>query len=241
MLHLAPNQSSTPDQGSAPDQRLPPNQGLAPGQGLARLMAWLSPVFPTGGFAYSAGLEQAVRDELVSDEASLKGWLETLLARGGFWNEAVFIAAAHMGQRPAPELSALATSLSASHERHRETLDQGAAFLDAVQAWGNHGLARDTPLPVALGTMCASASIALPDTLIASLQTLVSNQLQAAIRLSLIGQSGAARLLAALEPIILETAAKAARSSLDDLGGSAFLADIMSARHETLEPRLFLS
>lgn len=235
MLHLAPNQSSTPNQGLAP------GQGLVPGQGLAKLMAWLSPVFPTGGFAYSAGLEQAVRDELVSDEASLKGWLETLLTRGGFWNEAVFIAAAHMGQRPTSELSSLAASLSASHERHRETLDQGAAFLDAVKAWGNHGLSRDTPLPVALGAVCASADIPLVDTLTASLQTPASNQLQAAIRLSLIGQSGAARLLAALEPIILETAAKAARSSLDDLGGSAFLADIMSARHETLEPRLFLS
>lgn len=208
---------------------------------LARLMAWLSPVFPTGGFAYSAGLEQAVQDGLVSDEPSLQSWLEMLLTRGSFWNEAVFIAAAHGGEQPTSQLAALATSLSASQERHRETIDQGAAFLDAAQAWGDHGLSRDTPLPVALGTVCASACIPLADTLIATVQTLISNQLQAAIRLSLIGQTGAARLLAALEPTILDTAARAERSTLDDLGGSAFLADIMSARHETLEPRIFLS
>lgn len=79
------------------------------------------------------------------------------------------------------------------------------------------------------------------DTLTLALQTLLSNQLQAAIRLSLIGQTGAARLLAALEPVVLATAARAETSKLDDLGGSAFLADIMSARHETLEPRIFLS
>lgn len=205
---------------------------------LARLMAWLSPVFPTGGFAYSAGLEQAVADELVHDEASLQSWLETLLIRGSFWNEAVLIAAAH---RREADVAELATALASSAERHRETLDQGAAFLDAASAWGSSDLPRETPLPIALGMVCQLASIPLIDTLTASLQTLISNQLQAAIRLSLIGQSGAARLLAALEPKILATAAKAETSTMDDLGGSAFMADIMSARHGTLEPRLFLS
>lgn len=208
---------------------------------LARLMAWLSPVFPTGGFAYSAGLEQAVADDVVGDEASLQSWLETLLTHGSFWNEAVLIAAAHTREDDVGSLSALATSLAPSAERHRETLDQGAAFLDAAHAWGSSGLPRETPLPVALGAVCQSASIPLIDTLTASLQTLISNQLQAAIRLSLIGQTGAARLLATLEPMVLATAARAETSTLDDLGGSAFLADMVSARHETLEPRLFLS
>lgn len=205
---------------------------------LARLMAWLSPVFPTGGFAYSAGLEQAVADRLVRDEADLQQWLETLLTCGSFWNEAVLIAAAHRGDTGVAEL---ATALASSAERYRETLDQGAAFLDAASAWGDHTLPRNTPLPVALGTVCAQTAIPLTDTLTATLQTLVSNQLQAAIRLSLIGQTGAARLLASLEPLVLSVAAKAETSTLDDLGGSAFLADIMSARHETLEPRIFLS
>ncbi|MEQ8656982.1 MAG: urease accessory UreF family protein [Hyphomicrobiales bacterium] len=205
---------------------------------LARLMAWLSPVFPTGGFAYSAGLEQAVADRLVHDEDTLRSWLETLLTCGSFWNEAVFIAAAHRGDTGVAEL---ATALASSAERHRETLDQGAAFLDAASAWGDSDLPRETPLPIALGTVCKSADVPLADTLTAALQTLISNQLQAAIRLSLVGQTGAARLLAALEATILATAAKAETSTLDDLGGSAFLADIMSTRHETLEPRLFLS
>lgn len=205
---------------------------------LARLMAWLSPVFPTGGFAYSAGLEQAVADELVYDENTLHTWLETLLIHGSFWNEAVLIAAAH---RRDTDVANLASALASSAERHRETLDQGAAFLDAANAWGSSDLPRETPLPVALGVVCQAANIPMVDTLTAALQTLLSNQLQAAIRLSLIGQTGAARLLAALEPTILEAAAKAESSTLDDLGGSAFMADIMSARHETLEPRIFLS
>jgi urease accessory protein len=206
-------------------------------QSLIRLMAWLSPVFPTGGFAYSAGLEQAVADGLVTSKVELETWLSTLLTRGSLWNEAVLLAAAYRGEKA----TALATALSPSAERHRETLDQGAAFLDAADAWGSHGLPRETPLPVALGTVCQAANIPLADALTATLQTQVSNQLQAAIRLSIIGQTGAARLLAALEPVILKTAAKAEASTLDDLGGSAFMADIMSTRHEILEPRIFLS
>lgn len=208
---------------------------------LARLMAWLSPVFPTGGFAYSAGLESAAREGRVTSEPELLVWLKTLLTRGSFWNEAVLMAAAHDGNGPLEELSELAAALSPSAERHRETLDQGTAFLDAASAWGCTNLPRETPLPIALGTLCTQAQIPLLDALTATLQTLISNQLQAAIRLSLIGQTGGARLLATLEPIILATAERAASSSLGDLGGSAFLADILSARHETLEPRIFLS
>lgn len=207
---------------------------------LVRLMAWLSPVFPTGGFAYSAGLEQAVHDGLVHDEASLQDWLETLLAHGTFWNEAVLIAQAYQHQ-DVQSVSTLATALSPSAQRHRETLDQGTSFLDAARAWIDHDLPRTTPLPVALGHVCATANMELDAVLTATLQTMISNQCQVAIRLSLIGQSGAARLLAALEPKILTTAQRAEISTLDDLGGCAFTSDIEYARHETLEPRIFLS
>ena len=96
-------------------------------------------------------------------------------------------------------------------------------------------------LPVALGAVCAREGIPLIDTVSATLQTLVSNQLQAAIRLSLIGQTGAARIMAELESVIVETADKTSQSTLDDVGTATFLADIHSARHETLEPRIFLS
>ncbi|MCJ9752928.1 urease accessory protein UreF, partial [Neorhizobium sp. BETTINA12A] len=52
-------------------------------------MAWLSPAFPIGGFAYSGGLERAVHDGLVKDAASLTAWLTSLLGHGALWNDAV--------------------------------------------------------------------------------------------------------------------------------------------------------
>ena len=48
-------------------------------------------------------------------------------------------------------------------------------------------------------------------------------------------------LFAELEPIILATAARAAKSTLDDLGSAAILSDIAAMRHETLGARLFIS
>ncbi len=47
--------------------------------------------------------------------------------------------------------------------------------------------------------------------------------------------------MAAVEPVILATAARAARSTLDDLGSAGLMSDIAALRHETLQPRLFLS
>jgi urease accessory protein len=63
----------------------------------------------------------------------------------------------------------------------------------------------------------------------------------AAIRLGVLGQRDAMLLLKDLEPSVLETAQWAQSSTLDDLGSTTVIADILSARHETLHSRLFRS
>lgn len=213
---------------------------------LLRLMSWLSPVFPTGGFAYSAGLEEAVAAGAVDSEPSLGAWLEAGIARGALWNDAVLLVEAHRAAADGAvlaELSALARALAVSAERHRETVDQGAAFHDAAAAWiAPDALPpRETPLPVAVGAAAGVSAIAPADALAAFLNTFATNQLQCAIRLSVTGQSGAARLLAGLEPVIADTAARAAGATLDDLGTCAIGSDIASMNHEMRQPRLFLS
>lgn len=213
---------------------------------LIRLMGWLSPVFPTGGFAYSAGLEQAVADGAVIDAAALQDWIAASLAHGAPWNDAVLMAEAHRAAADPDrlaELSALARALTVSAERQAETIDQGAAFIDAASHWFDAGALppRGTPLPVAVGAAAGLGDIDATDTLAAFLNSFATNQLQCAIRLSVTGQSGAARILAALEPVIAKAAARAAATTLDDLGTCGFGIDIATMTHETLQPRLFLS
>ncbi|TGP66950.1 urease accessory protein UreF, partial [bacterium M00.F.Ca.ET.227.01.1.1] len=90
---------------------------------LLRLMAWLSPAFPVGGFAYSHGLERAVHDGLVADAAGLASWLETLVEMGSGWNDAVLFAESWRRAREGSDLAevaALAEALAGSRERHAE-------------------------------------------------------------------------------------------------------------------------
>ena len=217
------------------------------GIGLIRLMNWLSPVFPTGGFAYSGGLEQAVRDGVITDEAALGDWLETLIGFGSIRNDLILLATAWKQQavgEALDDLAATAVALCGSAERKLETVAQGAAFADALKSWPEAeriACPPDTPLPVIVGAACSAGGIALNDALSGYLQAFVSNQLQAAIRLSVIGQTGAARLLAKLEPLLVKAANEAAKLTLEDLGSAAFMAEIASMNHERLDGRLFRS
>ncbi|MEM0899183.1 MAG: urease accessory protein UreF [Pseudomonadota bacterium] len=213
---------------------------------LLRLMSWLSPVFPTGGFAYSAGLEQAVAGAGVSDVVSLQTWVATQIENGNLWNDAVFFAEAYRNAGDAEKLTELtrhAIAMTNAYERLDEAILQGTSFIQAARPWVDleQLSSRGTPLPICVGCAAGSELIDLNSALSAYLHAFVTNQLQAAIRLSAIGQSGAARLLSALEPVIANAARLAANSTLEDLGTCAFFADIEAMKHETLQPRLFRS
>lgn len=216
-------------------------------QGLLRLVTWLSPAFPVGGFAYSSGLEKAVEDGLVRHQAGLGAWLTSLLHHGTLWNDAVLLAEAWRSghKRAALEnVAALAAALAGSKERYLETMALGTAFRDAAKAWPDavpDWLDGPVAYPVAVGAVAASQAIGCEATLAAYLHAAVSQQVSAGIRLSMIGQSHGVSLLAQLEETIAAVAARAAASSLDDLGTATVAAEIVSARHEIQTTRLFRS
>lgn len=218
---------------------------MAEGQALLRLMAWLSPAFPVGSFSYSHGLEMAVHRGFVHDGSSLREWIDDLITRGSAWNDAVLAAAAHKLAASGDNLADLAAegeALAGSRERHMETMLLGAAFLQAASAWPHPALAalpEDVPYPAAVGAAAGAHAIAIEDALGAFLHAFASSQVQAAIRLGLIGQTNAMATLAALEPRIHETARRAAVSTLDDLGTATMMAEIVAMQHETQYSRLF--
>ncbi|APH70963.1 urease accessory protein UreF [Aquibium oceanicum] len=237
---------------------------------LLRLMAWLSPAFPVGSFSYSHGLERAVQDGQVAGPDGLGAWIEALVTQGSAWNDAALFAESWRRAGAGGDVGdivALAEALAGSRERHMEATLQGGAFVQAAQAWGaalapvapppapsQKGeedietddrfptpLPENCPYPVAVGATAGRHRVPLEDALAAYLQAFASNQLQAAIRLGVIGQSDAARLLAGFEPVLVATAARAAISTLDDLGSCTFMAEIGAMKHETQYSRLFRS
>jgi urease accessory protein len=70
---------------------------------------------------------------------------------------------------------------------------------------------------------------------------LAANLISAAVRLIPLGQSDGQRALAALEPVVAATVARALVTALDDVGGAAMRADLASMHHETQYTRLFRS
>ncbi|HTJ90073.1 MAG TPA: urease accessory protein UreF [Acidocella sp.] len=205
---------------------------------LLRLLTWLSPAFPTGGFAYSHGLEWAVEAGLVRDEASLTGWMEDTLRLGALWSDAILVRLAHRGE----DVSAQGMTLCPTAERRLESSAQGAAFALAAAAWPGVEW-DDTPLPyaVAVGKLAAAHGVAEDDTALAFLHAASANLVSAAIRLIPLGQMAGLRVQAALEPTILDVARASKSIGRDDLGGACWLADIAAMRHETQYTRLFRS
>ncbi|MDP9813158.1 urease accessory protein [Rhizobium tibeticum] len=216
-------------------------------QALLRLMAWLSPAFPVGSFAYSGGLERAVHDRLVIDAHSLATWALNLIERGVVWNDAVLLAESHRchGQRDRlGELAELAEALAGARERHQETMLLGDAFVAAARAWPDEvfdRLPQHVPYPVALGAVAGAHEVASERAIAAFLHAYLSQAVSAGIRLGVAGQKDGVAILARLEGDIARIAKRSATSTLDDLGVATIQADIMSLRHETQSTRLFRS
>ena len=214
---------------------------------LQKLLTWLSPAFPIGGFAWSAGLETAIAGRVVTDSQSLENWLAGALLHGGIRTDAILLALAYKAGADAPalaELADLSLALTSAAERRAETLALGEAFAIATAAWPPQNAVRlppACPYPIAVGAIAAAHTLPLPDTLIGFLTATVQGQVSVAVRLVPLGQSAGLRVVAALEPQVAALAQEAMTATLDDLGGIAYASDIAQMRHETLEPRIFRS
>ncbi|MGL9620634.1 urease accessory protein UreF [Bradyrhizobium sp. U531] len=221
---------------------------------LYRLMTWLSPAFPVGGFSYSSGIEWAVEAGDIVDTVTLADWLDAMLGDGSGFCDATFLVHAYRAaeadeKRTLSEIAELASAFVPSRERQLETSSQGRAFIDIARAaWDAEGLdamvaACHTPLvyPVAVGVVAALHGVPLAPTLHAFLHAVVSNWISAASRLVPLGQTDSQRVLVRLEAAVAATANRALNATLDDLGSATFRADLASLRHETQYTRLFRS
>lgn len=203
------------------------------------LHAWLSPAYPVGAYSYSHGLEWAIEAGDVATAADLTDWIAALLAHGAARTDAILLAHAHAAEDPAP-LAELAEALSASAERHLETMAQGAAFARA--AGQVHGL--DLPAmayPVAVGRAARLMDLPLAPTLTLFVQGFAANIVSAGVRLIPLGQTDGQRILYALMPLAARIAREAETATLDEIGGCALRADLAAMLHETQYTRLYRS
>lgn len=220
---------------------------MTSGGDLQKLLTWLSPAFPVGAFAWSAGLETAIANATVHDRQTTRDWIEGTLSHGSLRTDAILLAHAYRtatDPRSLCDLADLCLALTPARERHQETTAMGTAFAIAAAAWPTPVLAnlpQPCPYPIAVGAVAAGHAIALEATLLAWLTASVHGQVSVAVRLVPIGQSEGLAIMARLEPAIAAAAILCQRATLDDIGAVAYAADIAQMAHETLTTRLFRS
>ncbi len=206
--------------------------------GLMTLVQWLSPAFPTGGFAYSHGMEQVIHDGGIASGADLEAWLADVLRFGAGKQDALLLSAALESGADHATLGALAVALQPSAERLRETADQGAAFARAVSVLTGQEMA-SYPLPVAVGSAAQGLGLEKSQVIALYLHAFSSNLISVAVRFVPLGQNEGQAALAALHPLIQSIADTAAGQGVDAIESAAFGADLAAMRHEGMDVRIF--
>ncbi len=231
--------------------------GMPRGGALVRLLAWLSPAFPVGGYTYSHGVERAIEDGTITDGATLRHWIEGALAFGPARVDADLLretwqAIAANDLVAFERALTLGEVLRGTPELALESLQQGESFLTTVATtWPNpttthwitllRATGRAPAYPVAVGLAAATHHVPLDATLSAYLHAFSAALVSAAVRLVPLGQTAGQTALAALEPTVADAAAAALSRTLDQLGSAAPLIDLLSIAHETQHVRLFRS
>ena len=196
----------------------------------------------------------AAERRMLPTHASLEAWLVALITQGSLNNDLLLAAHAYRAAAAAEHQSlaavnALARALQPSAERYLETTQQGGSFLIAIAAaWPHPAIAElqsaitgEVAYPVAVGMSAAAHGIALDATLQAYAFAFTGNLTSAAIRLSIVGQTAAQMIIAALAQLLRAAALIAEHGTLDDIGSATFSADLCSLEHETQYSRLFRS
>jgi urease accessory protein len=231
------------------------SKGTITDEGLYRIMAWLSPAYPVGAYAYSHGLEYAVETGAVNDERSLIAWIEGIVAFGSPRVDGTLFAHAWQAVTERDDdtfrwTAERAAALRGSAELALESRQQGEAFLKTVRASTHapeldrfvallHGVAPSYPISVAVAA--ALHDVPVRPALVAYIHAFAANLVSAGVRLVPLGQMAGQRAIEALRPAVLATVDACLRTRPTEIGQAASVVDWTSMKHETQYTRLFRS
>ena len=233
---------------------------LAASKRMLQLMWLASPALPVGGFSYSEGLEAAVDEGRVNDEAQAAAWLldqlHLALARSDL---AVVMKALEGWNRVLEEPVQLAhiTTLNGWVLSTRETAEfrlQTEQMGRSLVQWLQHGdqasdvrvsacaVLKPAPTWPVVFALAGALMNALPrELLLAFAFSWAENMVQAAIKAVPLGQLAAQRILQRLTQDIPDLVEHALQMPWDEAQVMTPMLAILSAQHETQYSRLFRS
>ena len=212
--------------------------------------------FPSGGFAYSSGLEAAVQGGAVCSADDLSKYVEDLLRNGMGRREAMAVGLAHDAMlKKALQIAFDADreldAMKMGRESRQASRQMGRQVIRiAAEQMGGHSILRDflaaveaerTPshLAVSLGLVLASSGWSREDAVAAYLYQAATGLMSAALKLLPIGQREGQRLLDGWMPLIAELSGQAQPDTA--MTSWSPIQDIYAMKHSRLESRLFRS
>ena len=199
------------------------------------LLSWFSPNFPIGSYNFSHGLESAIDKNFVNNVVSLKDWIVYLINYGSGKTDSILLSHSYQGK----DINELAFALCPSKERWIETKQLGNAFCKNINENWSFNIGSNLAYPVAVGKAGAFFNIPLDQLLLAFMQSFVSSLVNVGIKHIPLGQSDGQKILIKLLPIVKELALNYKECEIDDIGTSAFISDLTSMYHETLNNRIY--
>jgi urease accessory protein len=219
-------------------------------------LRFIDSFFPSGGYAYSSGLEAAVQGGAVKDSAQFARYVEELLRSCISRREAVAVAVAHKASmtgklQPVLTIDAELDAMKMGRESRLASRQMGRQVIRAAAEQFEGGVVLQqfhvevedghTPghLPVCVGLTLAACGWTRQETVVAYLYHTAVGLVSAAMKLLPIGQREGQRLLAQWSPLLTQLGRQA--TSMSVMVSWAPVQDIYAMRHATLESRLFRS
>ena len=217
---------------------------------LPRLLQLVSPSLPIGGYTYSQGIEWAVDEGWIRDQAGLSDWLQGLMETSLLYLEVPVLQRLMRAWQRHDELAVKRWSqfLLANRETlelRQEEKNRARALAQLLVSLEPGAEPYKTLLSdtqhAAFSFACQRWQIDEDAAATALVWGWLENQVLSAVKIIPLGQTAGQQLLFELAPRIEGIIERARDIADDDLGASSMALAIASSRHETLYTRLFRS
>ncbi len=215
-----------------------------------QLLQLASPSLPIGGFAWSQGLEGAIEQGWLKNEAEFAQWVEGVLAHSFAYQELPLLirqhaAAVKQDLQPLQHWNAVSLALRETSELRSEDVQMGGALLKLMrdlhfplaQQWPTAEISYVTAFAIA----CGQHQIGLQQACTGFAWSWLENQIAAALKLFPLGQTAGQRVFQQIAPLIPAVIDQARQIEDDAIGISLPGLVLASMQHEEQYSRLFRS
>lgn len=213
---------------------------------LLSLLTLSSTALPIGAYCYSQGVESAIDQGLIHDEASSIAYFEEVLEMLLVRFELPILQRLMQHYADEQQFIYWANFYKASRES-KELLAESQQLAFSLNAWIRDVLKQKVEVKKQFGFvpvyahLCGSLSLNAVDVLTAYTFTVLENQVLGAVKTVPLGQMSGQRILWHLHALIPQAVEKALALADDELSSALPSYAMLSMSHETLYSRLFRS